>query len=91
MLTAERLRDVLSYDRASGVMRWKNPTSRRVGVGSLAGSKRVDGFRKIVIDGKSYLAHRLAVLHVTGKMPTNDVAFRNGRREDTRWRNLRTA
>jgi len=91
MLTAERLRQLISYNKSTGVMRWRERTSNRIRVGSEAGSKRADGFRKIVIGGKSYLANRLAVLHVTGAMPANDVTFRNGNRADSRWRNLRLA
>jgi hypothetical protein len=89
MLTASKLRQVISYNKSTGVMRWLVRTSNRIRVGGEAGSKRTDGFRKIVIGGKSYLANRLAVMHVTGTMPVNDVTFRNGNRADCRWRNLR--
>jgi hypothetical protein len=61
-LTAERLRRLISYDQASGGMRWLAPTSNRVRIDSVAGSKHVAGARKVTIDGKTYLAHRLAVL-----------------------------
>jgi HNH endonuclease len=88
MLTASRLRKLLSYNRATGVFRWLVRPAKRILVDSVAGSKRRDGFIKIGIDEKSYLAHHLAVLHVTGRWP-NRVAFRNLDRNDTRWRNLR--
>jgi hypothetical protein len=90
-LIAERLRSLISYNRASGVMHWRVRLSNRVAVGSEAGSARSDGFRKVVIDGKSYLAHLLCFLYVTGKLPEGRVIFKNGQRADTRWRNLRTA
>ena len=69
MITASRLRKLLTYDRASGVMRWRAPTNTRIRVGSVAGSDRRDGARKITIEGKSYLQHRLIVFHQTGKWP----------------------
>jgi hypothetical protein len=69
MLNAERLRDLLAYDKSTGIMRWKSPTSNRVRINAVAGSSRADGFRKITIDGRSYLQHRLAVLAVTGRGP----------------------
>jgi hypothetical protein len=74
------------------MFRWLVSTSNRVRVGDIAGdSNHIGGARRIGIFGKSYLAHMLAVLHVTGRFPTKPVAFRNGLRSDTRWRNLRTA
>jgi hypothetical protein len=91
MLTASKLRQVISYNKSTGVMRWRERTSNRIRVGGEAGSKRTDGFRKIVIGGKSYLAHLLCVLHVTGKLPDGKVIFKNGDRSDTRWRNIRAA
>ena len=91
MLTASRLRYLLSYNKSTGIMRWKNPTSHRVRVGSLAGCSRSDEFRKIAIDGKSYLSNRLAVKHVTGKWPAHAVTLRNGDRADVSWRNIRVA
>ena len=90
MLTASRLRKLLSYDRASGIMRWRVRLSNRVNVGDVAGGKHVGGYRKISIDGVSYLAHVLAVLAVTGRFPAT-VRHRNGNRADDRWRNLRVA
>jgi len=91
MLTASRLRKLLSYNRASGIMRWRVRLSNRVSVGDIAGSKHAGGARKIAIAGESYLAHRLAVLHVTGRWPANDVTHKNHNRSDDRWRNLRAA
>jgi hypothetical protein len=91
MLTASRLRRLISYDRASGIMRWRVRLSNRVRVGDIAGSDHVGGYRKIAIDGRSYLGHVLAVLHVTGAWPARDVTFRNLDRSDCRWRNLRVA
>jgi hypothetical protein len=91
MITASRLRKLLSYEPATGLLRWRERTSNRVRVGSVAGSKRADGYRKIAIDGISYVAQRLAVLHQTGEWPASSVVFGNGNRADNRWRNLRPA
>jgi hypothetical protein len=91
MLTAERLREVLSYEKSTGIMRWLVQTSNRIRVGDIAGSSRVDGYRQIVIDGVSYLAQRLCVLHQTGEWPANKVPRRNLDREDNRWQNICTA
>jgi hypothetical protein len=60
-------------------------------VGSIAGSLHKDGYVYIGIDGRLYLAHRLAVLYVTGEWPEQEVDHKNGVRDDNRWRNLRDA
>jgi hypothetical protein len=91
MITASRLRQALSYDRKTGLFRWRERTSNRIRIGDIAGCTRADGFRKIAVDGVSYLTNRLAVLHVTGRMPANNVTRRNGNRSDDRLRNLRAA
>jgi HNH endonuclease len=91
MLTASRLRDVLAFEKSTGLFRWRERTSNRINVGDVAGSRRSDGFRKIVVDGRSYLSNRLAFLAVTGRWPERAVTHRNGIRSDTRWRNIRGA
>jgi HNH endonuclease len=91
MITAEKLRRLLSYQKSTGHFRWRVRRSNRIRVGDIAGSNHRDGTRKINLEGKTYLLHRLAVLHVTGRMPANDVTRRNGNRRDARWRNLKVA
>ena len=89
-LSASRLRTVLSYDQEAGVFRRLLATSRSVKVGDIAGSApKVNGYIHVAIDGRSYLAHRLAWLHVHGVWPANDIDHINGKRDDNRIANLR--
>jgi hypothetical protein len=88
MLTASRLRYLLSYNKSTGIMRWRNPTSPRVGVGSIAGSINEDGLRIVQIAGRKYVGHRLCILFVTGRWPTKNVFFKNGDKSDCRYHNL---
>jgi hypothetical protein len=88
MLTASRLRRLISYDGASGIMRWRVRLSNRVRVGDLAGSVNEIGYRIIQIARQKFGAHRIAVLHVTGRWPTKNVFFKNGDKSDCRWKNL---
>ena len=48
-----------------------------------------DGRRDIKIDGATYQAHRLAILHATGEWPAGDVRHKNRRKDDNRPSNLK--
>ena len=91
MLTADRLRRVLSYAPATGIFRWKVSASTRAPVGTIAGAKNGRGYRQIRIDGRPYSASRLAWLYKTGKWPNSELSYINGKPSDTRWANLREA
>lgn len=85
MLTAERLREVLDYDPATGVMTWRNTVKTR----KTAGCKRRDGYVVIRIDDVLYYRHRLAWLYVFGIEPTYTIDHINGIQGDDRFDNLR--
>ena len=91
MLTANRLRNVLTYAPATGIFRWKISASTRAPVGTIAGSRNGRGYRQIRIDGRPYSASRLAWLYMTGKWPNSEISYINGKPSDTRWANLRKA
>jgi hypothetical protein len=91
MLSAKRLRRVLSYAPATGIFRWKVSASSRAPVGAIAGAKNGRGYHQIRIGGRPYSASRLAWLYMTGKWPNSEISYINGKRSDTRWANLREA
>ena len=84
-MTPERLCEVLSYDQETGCLRWT--VSRRAG--NLAGYVDAGGYRQIKIDGRMYLAHRLAWLYVHRRWPVAEIDHMNGLRDDNRLANLR--
>ncbi len=89
-LTADRLRDVLSYDPATGVFRWRVKISKKVVVGKRTGATiGSQGYRRIRINNRTYKAARLAWLHMTGQWPTCVIDHINGNRSDDRFDNLR--
>jgi hypothetical protein len=90
-LTAERLREVLSYDPKEGVFVWRVSPTRRVKAGAIAGSTNNRGYRRIGIDGKSYHASRLAWFYIHGEWPEREIDHRNVDPSDNRISNLRLA
>lgn len=94
-MTQERVRELLDYNQDTGVFVWRqrlDSMGRRNGkfFGKVAGGYDKDGYIVIGIDGKTWFAHRLAVLHATGLEP-NEVDHENHIRDDNRLSNLRCA
>ena len=89
-ITADRVRELLSYDPLTGIFRWRQ---RRSGVRSNldAGHAHRRGYRAIGIDGGRYHAHRLAWLYMTGEWPKDEIDHINRNTADNRWLNLRSA
>jgi hypothetical protein len=90
-MTLEYLHSILHYNPDTGVFTWKVDRNSRVKVGSIAGTTDKDGYRIHIIDGKSYKAHRLAWLYMTGKPPSHIIDHKNLNPSDNSWKNLREA
>ena len=90
MVTEDRLRKLLRYDPCAGhFMRLTNRGTQRIG--DIAGSINTSGHIQIKIDGRSYLAHRLAWLYMTGAWPLNEIDHIDANKENNRLENLREA
>lgn len=88
-LTANRVRELLDYDAATGQFTWLVTASRVATAGSRAGSMDRNGYIRISLDGRRYLAHRLAWLMTHGEWPRGQIDHINGVRNDNRIANLR--
>lgn len=88
MVSADRLRELLSYNPETGIFVWTKPR-RGVVVGAECGRLSVHGYREFRVDRVLYRASRMAVLYMTGEMPVVDVDHINRVRDDNRWINLR--
>lgn len=88
ILTAERLRTLLHYDPLTGMFT-RLVSVNKAREGDAAGSRHNEGYLHISVDGRRYLAHRLAFLYVHGRFPAADTDHINGQRDDNRLSNLR--
>lgn len=88
-LTQSRLKELLTYDPATGEFRWRVTLGSRAHAGDLAGTTKVEGYVQLQIDGRLYYAHRLAILYMTGKWPEKWVDHQNRSEDDNSYRNLR--
>lgn len=80
-VTREEVNKLLSYDEISGVLMWRISRGNRK-FGEEAGTVTVThagkSYRQIIINGKHYLAHRLAWLLLTGEFPAEQIDHIDG-------------
>ena len=82
-LSLNRLVEVLSYDKNTGV--FINNKSGKIIKGGSIGSR----YTKTCIDGEYYLLHRLAFLYVLGSFPTYFIDHIDHNPFNNSWDNLR--
>jgi hypothetical protein len=94
-ITAGKIRELLDYNPKTGGLFWKIRkrcfANNYIEIGQEAGSKSLQGYLVIGIDGKVYQAHRIAWLWMTGEWPAEEIDHANLVRDDNRWSNLRPA
>lgn len=90
MITASELRERLVYEPDTGEWTWLS-SPRGGQAGKPAGWIDAYGYRRIKIDGQTYIASRLAFLYVNGQWPQDEVDHINRDPGDDRWENLREA
>lgn len=91
MITQAQLKSLFHYDPMTGLFMRTDRVANCVHLGDFAGATDTYGYRQIKIKGRSYLAHRLAWLYMTGEMPSDEIDHINADRRDNRWSNLRQA
>jgi hypothetical protein len=89
MLTQERLKKLLHYDPLIGIFVWK-VSKRGVSAGRIAGCEiSKNSYIRIMVEGESYVAHRLAWFYVYGSWPVYHIDHIDGIRWNNRINNLR--
>lgn len=86
-IPVDRVMEFIDYDPETGLLTWKKKKGRGE-AGSAAGFYDRAGYRKIEIDGRSYMAHRLIFYITYGREPV-EIDHINGVRDDNRLCNLR--
>ncbi len=90
-LTQEYLKSILHYSIITGEFYRLKATSSRAKVGQMAGTLHSSGYRKIMVNGKLYYAHRLAWFYCTGEWPADDIDHKTSVKDANYWLNIREA
>lgn len=89
------LHALLDYNPTTGELIWKPRGTKQFDnryAGQLAGCvHKVRGHIYIDIEGRSYLAHRVIWLMMTGEWPEFQIDHRDTNRANNVWKNLRSA
>lgn len=85
-MNQELLKEHLNYDPDTGIFTWIKGSR----IEKQAGSLNSRGYRQLRIKGKSYLAHRLAFMYMTGNFPENTVDHIDCNKDNNAWANLRS-
>lgn len=88
MITQNEVREIFNYDENTGAFTWKIRRANCIKVGTQAGSYH-QGYRRVELNNKGYLVHRLIWLYVYGYFPENEIDHINHIRDDNRLCNLR--
>jgi len=89
-LTQNKLKEELDYNPKTGIFTLKKDSGSKLKKGDIAGSiNKVDGYIRIQIDHKKYLASRLAWFYMEGYWPENEIDHHNRIKTDNSFDNLR--
>lgn len=88
-ITANLLREYLSYDSETGILTWIKKPSKNVVLNSRAGTDTPTGYRVVTFMGSKIPEHRLIWCMVHGEFPKHEIDHINQLRDDNRICNLR--
>lgn len=89
-VTHERLKEAIDYNPITGVFMLLVRTRKRKPGIIASNTNPKNKYARISLDGKLYLAHRLAWFYVHGEWPAEDIDHINHCKTDNRMSNLRS-
>lgn len=90
-MAIDEVRRIFSYDKETGVLTWREPTTWVIPVGRVAGTVRCDGYVSVVVHKKRYLVHILAWAYVHGEWPSRTLDHKDGNPTNNKLGNIRLA
>jgi hypothetical protein len=88
-ITQAEVRKWFSYNKKTGILRWKLSPMNRINIGDIAGNKNPKGYLIVGFKYKHCRVHRLIWLGMKGYLPENEIDHINKIKDDNRWKNLR--
>lgn len=90
MINQEYVKQYLDYNPNTGELTWIKKPSKKTVLGTRAGSLcSTSGYRRIRLNNKFYVEHRIIWLWVYGHFPKEHIDHINHVRDDNRLSNLR--
>jgi hypothetical protein len=90
-ITAEKLREITSYDGGTGNLIWTVCLNNKAPIGAKVGNRMPVGYRQTRIFGNRYYVHRLVWLYMTGEWPKYQIDHIDCDKSNNRFENLREA
>lgn len=87
MLTRERLKELLDYNKETGIFTRRFET-KNYKIGSEIGWTDRHGHKYVNVDGVDYRASRLAALYITGSLPSKALNHKDRNNSNDAWDNL---
>ena len=89
-LTQKRLKEVLNYNKNTGIFTRKLITGNNCGpIGSVVGRPLWSGYLVVGIDGKEHFLHKLVFLYEDGYTPENECDHIDRNKKNNKRNNLR--
>jgi hypothetical protein len=88
-LSFDRANELLSYEKETGILRWKKQRNHLARAGDEAGGLDDLGYKRLMVDNQHWQQHRVVWLLQTGALPLSIIDHIDGDRANNKFANLR--